>query len=109
MVRSGDASVFYHEGSRILKDRFDTRRMADRIEQKLVHDSIDPHDHAFIESRDMFFIATADGEGRPSCSYKGGDPGFVRVLDEGTLAFPNYNGNARTTTGTGCTCRWATC
>jgi predicted pyridoxine 5'-phosphate oxidase superfamily flavin-nucleotide-binding protein len=42
---------------------------------------------------DMFFLATADTEGRPQCSYKGGDPGFVRVLDERTLAFPNYDGN----------------
>ena len=41
----------------------------------------------------MFFLATADAEGRPQCSYKGGDPGFVRVLDEHTLAFPNYDGN----------------
>src|SRR5437879_4269478 len=42
---------------------------------------------------DMFFLATADAEGRPQCSYKGGDPGFVRVLDERTVAFPNYDGN----------------
>lgn len=41
----------------------------------------------------MFFLATADADGRPQCSYKGGDPGFVRVLDERTLAFPNYDGN----------------
>ena len=41
----------------------------------------------------MFFIATADAEGRPQCSYKGGEPGFVRVLDERTIAFPSYDGN----------------
>ena len=41
----------------------------------------------------MFFLATADAQGRPNCSYKGGDPGFVRVLDRTTLAFPNYDGN----------------
>ncbi|HWO71202.1 MAG TPA: pyridoxamine 5'-phosphate oxidase family protein, partial [Actinomycetota bacterium] len=65
----------------------------DRIAEKIVHDVIAPHEAAFIESRDMFFIATADQEGRPNCSYKGGDPGFVRVVDERTLAFPNYDGN----------------
>ena len=54
---------------------------------------IDDGDRAFIEALDMFFLATADAEGRPSCSYKGGDPGFVRVLDERTIAFPNYDGN----------------
>jgi predicted pyridoxine 5'-phosphate oxidase superfamily flavin-nucleotide-binding protein len=86
-------STIYHEGSRQLQDRFDTRRLADRIEEVLVHDFIGPHDGAFIEQQDMFFLATADEQGRPNCSYKGGDPGFVRVVDERTIAFPNYNGN----------------
>jgi uncharacterized protein len=85
--------ALYNEGSRQLQDRFDTRKLADRIEDRIVHDRIDDDDRAFIEARDMFFIATADEEGRPQCSYKGGDPGFVRVLDEHTVAFPAYNGN----------------
>ena len=83
----------YQESSRTLQDRFDTRRLADRIEQVTVRDRIDERDREFIEARDMFFIATTDADGRPTCSYKGGDPGFVRVLDERTLAFPNYDGN----------------
>ena len=86
-------STMYHQGSRDLQDRFDTRRIADRIEEVLVGDTIQDHDRAFIESRDMFFLATADEEGRPNCSYKGGDPGFVRVVDEHNVAFPNYDGN----------------
>ena len=83
----------YHEGSRTLQDRFDTRRLADRIDEKLVRDWIDDDDRAFIEARDMFFLATADEQGRPQCSYKGGAPGFVRVVDERTIAFPSYDGN----------------
>jgi len=83
----------YHDASRSLQDRFDTRALADRIDQLLVHDAISEGDRAFIEARDMFFLATADAEGRPTCSYKGGDPGFIRVLDPHTLAFPNYDGN----------------
>jgi uncharacterized protein len=83
----------YHEGQRRLQDRFDTRRLADTLQQRKVSDTIDAGDRAFIEARDMFFLATADAHGRPTCSYKGGDPGFVRVLDEHTLAFPNYDGN----------------
>jgi uncharacterized protein len=83
----------YHPGSRQLQDRFDTRRLADRIEEQVVRDRIRDSDRAFIEARDMFFLATADEEGRPQCSYKGGDPGFVRVLDEHTIAFPSYDGN----------------
>jgi uncharacterized protein len=83
----------YSDASRRLQDRFDTRRLADRIEDRIVRDHIDDDDRAFIEARDMFFLATADAEGKPQCSYKGGDPGFVRVLDERTIAFPSYDGN----------------
>jgi uncharacterized protein len=85
--------TLYHEGSRRLQDRFDTRRLADRLERVKVTPAIGPKDREFIESMDMFFLATADEHGRPSCSYKGGDPGFVRVLDERTIAFPSYDGN----------------
>jgi uncharacterized protein len=85
--------ALYNDGSRRLQNRFDTTRLADRIEERIVHDRIDDDDRAFIEARDMFFLATADEHGQPQCSYKGGDPGFVRVLDEHTLAFPAYNGN----------------
>jgi uncharacterized protein len=84
---------FYHDGSRRLQDRFDTRRLADRLEDVKVRATIDDGDRTFIESMDMFFLATADEHGRPNCSYKGGEPGFVRVLDERTLAFPSYDGN----------------
>jgi len=84
----------YHDGSRRLQDRFDTRRLADRLDERFVQRrTIDANDRAFIERMDMFFLATADAEGRPQCSYKGGEPGFVRVLDERTMAFPNYDGN----------------
>ena len=83
----------YHDGNRQLQDKFDTRRMANLMAERVVGDSISEDDKAFIESRDMFFLATSDPEGHPNCSYKGGDPGFVRVIDEHTIAFPNYDGN----------------
>lgn len=83
----------FHAGSRSLQDQFDTRALADRIDGLLMHDTISDNDRAFIEARDMFFLASADALGRPTSSYKGGEPGFVRVLDATTLAFPNYDGN----------------
>jgi len=83
----------YTAPQRELQDTFDTRRIADRINELLVHDFVDPGSAAFIESRDMMFLSTVDASGQPTCSYKGGDPGFVRVLDEHTLAFPAYDGN----------------
>ncbi len=86
-------STLYHEGSRQLQDQFQTRRLADRLEEVIAHAVFTDADRAFIESRPMFFLATADAEGRPDCSYKGGRPGFVRVIGPGTLAFPSYDGN----------------
>jgi predicted pyridoxine 5'-phosphate oxidase superfamily flavin-nucleotide-binding protein len=83
----------YHDGQRRLQDRFETRAVADRLNERNTRDHIRPADREFIERMDMFFLATADAEGRPTCSYKGGDPGFVRVVDERTIAFPNYDGN----------------
>jgi predicted pyridoxine 5'-phosphate oxidase superfamily flavin-nucleotide-binding protein len=83
----------YSSAARELQDRFDTRRLADRLVQVTVHDRFTADDRAFIEQRDMFFLASVDATGQPTCSYKGGDPGFVRVVDERTLVFPNYDGN----------------
>ncbi|MHB8577591.1 MAG: pyridoxamine 5'-phosphate oxidase family protein [Dehalococcoidia bacterium] len=83
----------YHDGNRQLQDEFDTRRLADKGAEKWVHDLIAEPDRRFIERADMFFLATSDAAGNPNCSYKGGDLGFVKVLDEHTIAFPNYDGN----------------
>src|SRR4051812_7330897 len=83
----------YNEGSRELQDRFETRRLADRLAERMRRAHITAEDAAFITARDMLFLATADADGFPQSSYKGGDPGFVRVLDERTIAFPNYDGN----------------
>ena len=82
----------YHDAQRAYQDRFDTRRLADRLAES-TSDRIADRVQAFIEARDMFFIATTDADGWPQSSYKGGEPGFVRILDEHTLAFPVYNGN----------------
>jgi len=83
----------YHDGMRRLQDARETRPIADRLGQVTVRTAFSAEDRAFIERAAMFFIATADAAGQPDCSYKGGLPGFVRVLDERTLAIPDYDGN----------------
>jgi predicted pyridoxine 5'-phosphate oxidase superfamily flavin-nucleotide-binding protein len=83
----------FEDDHRYWQDHFDSRRIADRIDELLVSETIDAHAKRFIEARDMFFLATCDAEGRPQCSYKGGEPGFVRVVDDRTIAFPVYDGN----------------
>jgi predicted pyridoxine 5'-phosphate oxidase superfamily flavin-nucleotide-binding protein len=86
-------SALYEDGHRRLQAQFDTQRLADRIEQRLFRTALTDEDKAFVERLDLFFLATVNSKGEPSCSYKGGDPGFVRVLDPYTLVFPNYDGN----------------
>ncbi len=86
-------SDFYHDGNRALQKRFDTTRLADRLEEVTVKDFFDAYDKSFIESLGMFFLATVDAQGHANCSYKGGARGFVRVTDAHSLAFPNYDGN----------------
>jgi predicted pyridoxine 5'-phosphate oxidase superfamily flavin-nucleotide-binding protein len=85
--------VMYHDGMRRLQDARDTRRLADRLEQVTVRDTFTQADREFIERCPMVFVATADANGHPDCSYKGGLPGFVRIVDDRTLGFPDYDGN----------------
>ena len=83
---------FYNEGSRRLQDEFDSRRISDRLGE-FTRTAFTDSDKAFIEAAIYFFIATADAEGRPDCSFKGGPPGFARVTGPSELAFPDYDGN----------------
>lgn len=88
-----DNSSIYHEGNRRLQDEFDSRRIADRLEQVTLHQQFIRSDAEFIEGCAMFFLATADADGWPDVSYKGGLPGFVRITGPDELAFPCYDGN----------------
>ncbi|MEX0783081.1 MAG: pyridoxamine 5'-phosphate oxidase family protein [Dehalococcoidia bacterium] len=85
--------TMFHPGEREMQERFDSIRLADAVSNATMHDWISDRDKAFIERVDMFFLATGDADGNLDCSYKGGEPGFVRVVDEQTVAFPHYDGN----------------
>jgi len=85
-------SEMYSDQHRAMQQRFDTSRLADRLEG-LAQAKIPDDSKAFIESRDMFFLTSVDHRGYTTCSYKGGARGFVRVLDPETIVFPSYNGN----------------
>ncbi len=86
-------SIAYHEGNRRFQDAFDSRRIADRLDEVNTRSAFTDNDKAFIESRIFFFLATADAQGRPTCNHKGGAPGFVRVVAPDELVFPDYDGN----------------
>jgi len=86
-------SRLYGEQHRKLQDDFGTRAMADRVEELVCRTEFDEGAVGFIQSSEMFFLSTVDHQGRPTVSYKGGDAGFVKVLDNTTLIFPSYDGN----------------
>jgi predicted pyridoxine 5'-phosphate oxidase superfamily flavin-nucleotide-binding protein len=86
-------SVLFDEHHRALQRQFDSERLADRIEDRLCRHWLTDDDRQFIERLDMMFVASVSASGQPTCSYKGGDPGFVHVLDATRLAFPHFDGN----------------
>jgi len=85
-------SEFYGDTHRAFQDQHDTRRLADRLEN-LARAAFDEGDRAFIGAATFFFLSTVDERGRPTVSYKGGPPGFVRVSGANELVFPVYDGN----------------
>ena len=86
-------SIYYGEAQRELQAQFGTTRMADRIEQLASHNEFNDDAKGFIEHCEMFFLTSINEKGQPTVSYKGGDVGFVKVLDSNTLIFPSYDGN----------------
>ncbi len=83
----------YNEHHRTLQDQFDSRRLADRLEQMIVAESISDEHAAFVNGAEFFFLSTVDPDGQPTVSFKGGARGFVTVIDNHTIAFPSYDGN----------------
>jgi predicted pyridoxine 5'-phosphate oxidase superfamily flavin-nucleotide-binding protein len=86
-------SIYYGKQHRVLQAQFGTVKMADRIEQLASHNEFNDDAKGFIEHSEMFFLTTINDKGEPTVSYKGGDAGFVKVLDANTLIFPSYDGN----------------
>ena len=83
----------YGTQHRQLQQEFDKEKLADRVGEAIITDYITDQHREFIASRDFFFLSTVDHRGFPTCSHKGGDIGFVKILDEKTLAFPSLDGN----------------
>ena len=83
----------YGKQHRALQQDFETEKLADAVHSNIVATEIGEEHRGFIESRDMFFLSTIDHRGYPTCSHKGGSPGFLKIVDSKTLAFPSFDGN----------------
>jgi predicted pyridoxine 5'-phosphate oxidase superfamily flavin-nucleotide-binding protein len=80
-------------GEHALQERYGTTSRARGFYDHQMLDHLNEHMQEFIRRMDMVFIATADGSGEADCSFRAGRPGFICVLDERTLAYPEYRGN----------------
>jgi len=80
-------------GEHELQDRFATTARASAFYQRQVLPYLNERMRAFVARQEMCFIATADAAGECDATFRAGPPGFVQVLDERTLAYPEYRGN----------------
>ena len=80
-------------GEHDLQARYGTSARARSFYDHQVLDRLSEHMQAFVRRMDMVFIATADASGEADCSFRAGPPGFIGVLDDRTLAYPEYRGN----------------
>jgi predicted pyridoxine 5'-phosphate oxidase superfamily flavin-nucleotide-binding protein len=80
-------------GEHDLQDRLGTSKRANAFYDNQVLDHLTPVMREFMERMTMAFIATADAHGECDSSFRAGPPGFMRVLDEKTVMWPEYKGN----------------
>jgi uncharacterized protein len=80
-------------GEHVLQDRFGTTQRAQQFYRNQVVGQLTPVMQEFIARMEMAFIATSDADGECDCSFRAGPAGFIRVLDDHTIAYPEYRGN----------------
>jgi predicted pyridoxine 5'-phosphate oxidase superfamily flavin-nucleotide-binding protein len=80
-------------GEHVFQHRQGSRSRARAFYQKQMLDHLNRPMREFIGEQEMVFLATADGKGECDCSYRAGEKGFIRVLDDRTLLYPEYRGN----------------
>lgn len=80
-------------GEHLLQAAYGTQKRAKRFYDDQVLDHLNARMREFIGRMDMAFVATADGRGECDASFRAGPPGFIEVLDEQHVAYPEYRGN----------------
>ncbi|MFF5211255.1 pyridoxamine 5'-phosphate oxidase family protein [Streptosporangium sp. NPDC000396] len=80
-------------GEHILQRLFATRDRATRFYERQVVDHLTPQMREFVARQEMVFVGTSDARGNCDTSFRAGQPGFVRVLDETRLIYPEFRGN----------------
>ena len=84
----------FHPGEQAAQQRWETADLWDSARQeRLLWDHIPEAFHSRLEAAPFFFLATSAPDGRCDCSFKGGGPGLIRILDGRRFAFPDFDGN----------------
>ncbi|WP_063055279.1 pyridoxamine 5'-phosphate oxidase family protein [Nocardia salmonicida] len=81
------------DGEHELQETLGTSDRAERFYDDQVIDYLNPTMVDFVARMDMAFIATADSHGECDSSFRAGPPGFLHVIDDRTIAYPEYRGN----------------
>ena len=85
--------MFGSQGERELQQKYGSQQRAERFYDRQVQDHLTEKMQALIRRQEMVFVATADAQGNCDCSPRFGKPGFVTVIDEKTVAYPEFRGN----------------
>ena len=80
-------------GEHDLQERYGNRKRAEAFYQNQMLSYLNPPMRTFIARQEMFFVSTADGHGECDVSFRAGEAGFVHVLNEKILVYPEYRGN----------------
>ncbi|SEI05232.1 hypothetical protein SAMN02799636_05165 [Methylobacterium sp. 275MFSha3.1] len=89
----GAISNLYGPRHRVFQEAFETGNLANRLRSLSVTSELTATQQAFIARQDLVFITSVDHRGFPTCSYKGGARGFVRVAGPRVIELPSYDGN----------------
>ncbi len=88
------SDIAFTPAVKAIQSRKGSRRLYERVEKRgSWQTSITPELKAFVEEQRSVFLATASKDGQPTIQHRGGPPGFLKVLDEKTLAFVDFAGN----------------
>ncbi len=85
---------YFHEGEQAAQKQWHTETLWDeQRKQRLLWSEIPEQYHAKIEQVSFFFLATSNAQGDCDCSFKGGGPGLIKIIDSRHFAFPDFDGN----------------
>lgn len=87
-------SLVFTAAVKALQERYGSRRQYERWEASGgATDHLAPEDSEFIEGRDSFYMATIGSTGWPYIQHRGGPKGFLKVVNDQTIAFADFRGN----------------